>query len=101
MERFCEKLFANFRLYFQNPRDQSAITSFAKQFSSNDVDWVVNAFDKCTTAAYTYMTFDTTQSTPNALRVRSHYLPGEDVFPRVWVRKDAGKTSRGRKRKRS
>lgn len=79
----------HYRVYiFQNPRDQSIIGRFATQFSTYDVRWVVEAYKKCTTAAYTYMVFDSTQSCRDAYRIRSHIMPGEDVFPRVWIRKE-------------
>ena len=62
---------------FKNPRDQSQVTNFAKQFSPYDVRWVVDAYRDCTRAPYTYMLFDSHQSTPDRIRVRSHILPGE------------------------
>jgi hypothetical protein len=72
---------------FQNPRNTSTIVNLAKQFSAYDIRWVVDAYKDCTRAPYSYMLFDSTQSTPEALRVRSRILPGE-FPPRVWVRRD-------------
>lgn len=61
---------------------------FAKQFSAYDIHWVVDAYNRCTKAPYTYMLFDSTQTIHELCRIRSHILPGEDLAPRVWARKE-------------
>ena len=71
---------------FKNPRDQSQIAHFAKQFSPYNIRWVVDAYKKATKAAYSYLLFDNHQSTPDRIRVRSNIIPGQGPV-RVWVPK--------------
>lgn len=40
---------------FKNPRDKTVMIQFAKQFSAYDIRWVVDAYNSCTKAPYTYM----------------------------------------------
>lgn len=71
---------------FKNPRDASQINCFAKQFAPGAGDWVVNAYEAATKFPHSYLLFDSHQTTPDFLRVRSHCLPNE--YPmRVYKRK--------------
>jgi hypothetical protein len=68
---------ATYVLMFKNPRDASQINCFAKQFMPGGVSWVVNAFKEATRRAHSYLLFDSSQYTPDMLRIRSHTLPSE------------------------
>lgn len=88
---------------FKNPRDKSQFTSFAKQISPRNINWVQDAFAACTKSPYSYMTYDSHQATPDLARLRSHFIPGEDG-PRTWFQADVGGNiggpiRRGRNRK--
>ena len=85
----CQNLFPKERVFrtislngtyfsiFKNPRDSSQILHFAKQFSPEDTDYVVDAFRDATRTQYSYLMFDCHQATPDNLRVRNHFLPHE------------------------
>lgn len=62
---------------FKNPRDASQINCFAKQFAPGAGEWVVKAFQAATKYPHSYLLFDSHQSTPDFLRVRSNVLPNE------------------------
>lgn len=79
---FCPKvgfrtisLNTSYIVLFKNPRDTSQITSFAKQFSSGNIRWVLEAFKEATRDGHSYLLFDLDQLTPDWLRVRSKVLP--------------------------
>ena len=77
---------ATYIIVFKNPRDSSQITHFAKQFAPGNFKWIVDAYRTCTKKPYTYLLFDSHQSTPDILRLRS------DVFDEsvsVWTEKSA------------
>lgn len=86
---------------FKNPRDGRQIATFAQQISPHSIKWVVDAFQECTKAPYSYLTFDSHQSTPTVARLRSHYLPGEGP-PVIWYKTPPEPNiGRGKKRKRT
>lgn len=85
---------------FKNPRDGRQIATFAQQISPHSIKWVVDAFNECTKAPYSYLTFDSNQATPDIARLRSNYLPGEGP-PVIWFKNpDYFTAGKGKKRKR-
>jgi hypothetical protein len=72
---------------FKNPRDNSQIGHFAKQFSPGNARYLVEAFQTCTKSAYSYMLFDHHQATPEMFRIRSNILPHEAPMI-LWVQKN-------------
>jgi hypothetical protein len=76
---------ANYVVLFKNPRDQSQITYFARQFAQNRSRDVVQTFYNATKRPYTYLLFDLHMMTPPEIQIRSHILPGEG-YPFVYLR---------------
>jgi len=70
---------SNYIILFKNPRDQSCIVHFARQFSPGNNAYILEAYKDATKNAYSYLLFDLHQSTDDDLRVRSNVLPSE--FP--------------------
>lgn len=68
---------------FKNPRDASQITHYAKQFSPNNIGWVVKAFHEATRRPHSYVIFDNHQTSQDKIRMRSHILP-TDFPPRAY-----------------
>ena len=68
---------AHYIILFKNPRDNSQITHFAKQFSPGETRFVVSSFHDATRAPHSYLLFDLKQSTNNLFRVRSSVFPHE------------------------
>jgi hypothetical protein len=64
-------------IMFNNPRDSSQISHFAKQFYSQNPKFLVEAFHAATDEPYSYMLFDLAQKTPKKFKVRSRVLPHE------------------------
>ena len=56
---------------FKNPRDASQITHLAKQMYPTQVRFMQDAFKQATSRPHGYLLVDTTQSTPDHLRLRS------------------------------
>ena len=72
---------------FNNPRDGSQISNFARQFAPGNTRALVKTFEKATKAPYSYMFFDLHQKTPKEFRVRSRILPHEAPMV-VWIEKE-------------
>ena len=68
---------SHYIVLFKNPRDNSQIIHFAKQYSPTDIHFVINSFRDCTEKPHSYMLFDLKQSTPNLYRVRTSIFPSE------------------------
>lgn len=69
---------ANYITIMKNPRDQSQIINFAKQFRPYNTRYVVDAFHYITdNKPYTYMLFDLKQETNECLRIRANIFPHE------------------------
>ena len=69
---------ANHIVFMRNPRDSSQIMHFAKQFSPNNIHYVVQAYRDATgKRAYTYLHFDLCQRTSDIIRVRTNIFPHE------------------------
>ena len=78
---------ANYIIIMKNPRDQSQIMNFAKQFSPNDTKYVTDAFKKATAnRPFSYMFFDLRQETNDCLRMRTNIF--EDEWPMSVFMKD-------------
>lgn len=71
-------------ILFKNPRDSSQINNFARQFSPGKVKFIVESFRKATEFAFSYCLYDSCQTTPDMLRVRSHILPHEAPM-KIWL----------------
>lgn len=69
---------------FKNPRDASQINNFARQFAPGNTKYVIDAFRAATARAFSYVVFDTSQTTPDFLRMRSNVLPHEQPLT-IWL----------------
>ena len=70
----------------KNPRDPSSIAHFARQVAPSNAKVLVDVYHDVTEAkAYSYIFFDTSQETPERLRVRSNIL-AEDGLPMLCFR---------------
>ena len=72
-------------MLFKNPRDQSQITHFARQFAQNRSRDVVDAYYEATKNPFTYVLFDMHMKTPPDIQIRTNVLPGEG-YPIVYRR---------------
>ena len=68
---------AHYIILFKNPRDNSQIMHFAKQFSPGETHFVISSFQDATRAPHSYLLFDLKQNTNNLFRVRSSVFPHE------------------------
>ena len=68
---------AHYIILFKNPRDNSQVSHFAKQFSPGENRFVVSCFQDATRAPHSYILFDLKQNTNNLFRVRSSVFPRE------------------------
>ena len=67
----------------KNPRENAQIQVLTRQISPTNYKWIVEAYHHVTQQPHQCFLMDLTQSCPEKLRFRSHYLPWE--FPmRVW-----------------
>jgi hypothetical protein len=71
----------------KNPREQNQISTIARQLAPKDYKWIVDAYHEVTKDPHGAFLIDMTQSREDALRFRSHYLPGEAPM-RVWSSKN-------------
>lgn len=74
---------ATYIVIFKNPRDTSQIRTYARQFSSGNVKYIIESFHQATKLPYSYLLFDHHQLTPEILRVRSRVLPHQQPMI-VW-----------------
>ena len=68
----------------KNPRDNSQIRFLASQISPANFKWIVKAYHEATRQPHSCFLIDLTQTCPEMLRFRSHYLP-EEAPMRVWM----------------
>lgn len=69
---------SNYVVIMKNPRDQSQIISFAKQFAPYNTKYVVEGFHHATSnRPYSYMLFDLKQETNDCVRMRTRIFPEE------------------------
>ena len=68
---------AHYLVIFKNPRDVSQIIHLAKQMFPGKTDYLKSAFTQATKQAHGYMIIDCNQNTPETLRLRSNFFPGE------------------------
>lgn len=70
---------ANYIVIMKNPRDQSQIVNFAKQFKPYNTKFVAAAFHNVTkNNPYSYILFDLKQETSECVRMRTN------IFPQEW-----------------
>ena len=62
---------------FKNPRDQSQIVNFAKQFRPGNAKFIQSVYKDCTKKPYSYVCFDLSQDREEHLRIRGNILPSE------------------------
>lgn len=77
---------ATYIIIHRNPRDQSQIQHFAKQFQPLNSKWVVAAFHEATKLPHSYVLFDFHQSTEEHLRMRSN-IRIQDELMNVYMEK--------------
>jgi hypothetical protein len=68
----------HYMVLFNNPRDRSQVSSFARQVNPQNTPFVVEAFMDATENPHTYLLFDFSQRIDNALRIRTLIFPGEE-----------------------
>jgi GTPase SAR1 family protein len=71
---------AHYIIVFKNPRDKLQIQNLARQIMPRHSKDVVEVFEKATAKPHTYLLFDLTQSTPDALRIRTNIFPNETMY---------------------
>lgn len=70
----------------KNPRENAQFLTLARQIYPNNYKFIVEAYCEVTKTPHSFFLLDLTQSCPENLRFRSHYLKHE--FPmRVWIKK--------------
>lgn len=77
---------ATYVVLFKNPRDQSTVTNFAKQFRPGQVKFVNSVYQHVTKQPYSYLFLDLSQEVSEKLRLRTNIFPiappMEVFFPR-------------------
>ena len=69
---------ANYITIMKNPRDQSQIINFAKQFSPYNTRFIADVFRYATyNRPFSYLFFDLRQETSDSLRVKTNIFPHE------------------------
>lgn len=70
---------AHYLVVFKNPRDKLQIEYLARQIMPRHSKGVVEVFEKATEKPHSYLMFDLTQQTPDALRIRTNIFPDETM----------------------
>jgi hypothetical protein len=70
---------AQYIVVFKNPRDKLQIQYLARQIMPRHSKDIVEIFDQVTSKPHTYLLFDLTQSTHDALRIRTNIFPDETM----------------------
>lgn len=70
----------------KNPRENEQIRYMARQLRPSSYKWIVDAYHEATSLPHSCFLIDLMQTTPEDLRFRSCYLPGEGPM-RVWNEK--------------
>ena len=70
---------AQYLVVFKNPRDASQITHLAKQMYPTQIRFMQDAFKQATDRPHGYLLVDTTQSTPDHLRLRSQIFSRDNA----------------------
>lgn len=69
---------SHYLVLFNNPRDRSQISNFARQVDPRNTPFVIESYEEATEKPFTYLLFDFSQRTENDLRIRSLIFPGEE-----------------------
>ena len=70
---------AHYIVVFKNPRDKLQIEYLARQIMPRHSKEVVEIFEQVTRKPHSYLLFDLTQSTHDALRIRTNIFPDETM----------------------
>jgi adenylate kinase family enzyme len=70
---------AHYIVVFKNPRDKLQIEYLARQIMPRHSKDVVQIFEEVTRKPHSYLLFDLTQSTHDALRIRTNIFPDETM----------------------
>jgi hypothetical protein len=68
----------HYLVLFNNPRDRSQISNFARQVDPQNARFVIEAFMDATKNPHTYLLFDFSQKIDNELRIRTLIFPEEE-----------------------
>ena len=71
---------AHYIIVFKNPRDNLQIQCLARQMFPQQSKAIVQVFKEVTREPHTYLLFDLTQSTPDALRIRTKIFHNEGLL---------------------
>jgi hypothetical protein len=77
----------HYLVLFNNPRDRSQISNFARQVDPQNTRFIIEAFMDATKNPHTYLLFDFSQRIDNDLRIRTRIFPGEENIIYVPKRK--------------
>lgn len=69
----------HYLVLFKNPRDNTQIKTLAGQMHPGKAHLVVDAFTDATSKPYGYLLMDFRQNTREELRLRTNFLPSDDV----------------------
>jgi len=78
---------AHYIIAFKNPRDKLQIQYLARQVMPHHSKGVVEVFEKATIKPHSYLLFDLTQQTHDALRLRTNIFPDETMHVYAHVRR--------------
>lgn len=70
---------AHYIVVFASPREKNQMQTFARQIEPRRVPYIMEAFEDCTSAPYSYMLFDLKQATDRQLRYCSKIFPDEQT----------------------
>jgi GTPase SAR1 family protein len=70
---------SHYMVLMKNDRDKQQISILARQFSPNNSNFIIQAYEEATKNPYDYLLLDFRPSTPQNLRVRSRIFPHQ--FP--------------------
>ncbi|RWS23898.1 hypothetical protein B4U80_06721 [Leptotrombidium deliense] len=68
----------------KNPRDKSQIYHLARQFSPNNIHYLVEAYEDATKNEYGYIKADFTASTPEKFRLQTDIFPINNIFQPIF-----------------
>lgn len=78
---------SHYIVFFNNPRDRSQISHFARQIDPQKIKFIVESYRDATSKPHGYILFDFTQKCEENNRIRSNIFPGEVNL--VYVPKNA------------
>jgi hypothetical protein len=68
---------SHYIVFFNNPRDRSQISHFARQINPRNSKFIVEAYEDATSNPHGYILFDCTQKCDEDKRIRSNIFPGD------------------------